>query len=53
MRKLRRNIKGSPKIYNMNMIDSSMIGQKRSMHQAKIDPVVQTVVQSELNLILF
>ena len=36
MRKLKRNIKGSSKIYNMNMIDSPMIGQKRSMLQAKI-----------------
>ena len=36
MRKLKWNIKGSSKKYNMNMIDSLMIGQKRSMLQAKI-----------------
>ena len=36
MRKLRRNIKGSSKRYNINMIDSPMIGQKSSMFQAKI-----------------
>ena len=36
MRKLRRNIKESSKRYNMNMIDSPVIGQKRSMLQAKI-----------------
>ena len=36
MSKLRKNIKGSSKRYNMSIIDSPKIGQKRSMCQANI-----------------
>ena len=36
MSKLRKNRKGSSKRYNMSIIDSPKIGQKRSMRQAKI-----------------
>ena len=53
MSKLRINIKGSSKIYNMSIIDSPKIGQKEACVKQAFDSVQQTVVQSEPNLILF
>ena len=35
------------------MIDSPVIGQKEACFKQKFDLVIQTVVQSELNLIQF
>ena len=54
MSKLRSNIKGSSNRYNMSIVDSLKIGQKRSMHQANIwsSPTNSRPKRSKLDLIL-